>query len=297
MQFFKYHSLKNDFIIFDFLYTKKSSFNFLKTPEWKKNVVAWCDRKIGIGADGVLLITRSTQGSPEIFIFNSDGSNGQMCINGLRCVAQHLFKTCGFSNSFTLLMAQKTIQCTVTQSGVQLTVPQATFIKKHTFVIEKNVKIGFQLDAGNPHLIIVDPSQNNSVAYDKIKVTEYLLKVVSFIQQKQHNALDANISLAWPINRNTYHLITYERGCGITQSCSSAATALTTVLALQNKLAPDRAITIHMLGGTLQSHVNSDGNVVLQAFARKIFSGTVPLSLSIFKSKSPSQTDQIFNVG
>src|SRR3989338_293477 len=107
--FVKYQSLGNDFIVFDW-FKKPTSFiqEELKDAQWKEFVIKTCDRHFGVGADGVLIITCCPQeGVPEILVFNADGSNGQTCLNGLRCVAKHLFDTHHFPKEFRIKMSQR----------------------------------------------------------------------------------------------------------------------------------------------------------------------------------------------
>ncbi len=81
--FSKYHGLGNDFILID---NRHSSEPILTSEQAEK----WCDRNFGIGADGVIFLLKETNGEHRMRIFNSDGSEPEMCGNGIRCLAKFM---------------------------------------------------------------------------------------------------------------------------------------------------------------------------------------------------------------
>jgi diaminopimelate epimerase len=84
MEFSKYHGLGNDFILVD----NRNQVNPLLTPQ---QAIAWCDRHFGMGADGVIFALPGQNGTDYTMrIFNSDGSEPEMCGNGIRCMAKFL---------------------------------------------------------------------------------------------------------------------------------------------------------------------------------------------------------------
>lgn len=93
LDFFKYHGLGNDFIIVDALDDPSR----IQLP-WPRFTAAWCDRRTGIGADGILVICPANESSAAasadlgMRIFNSDGSEAQMCGNGIRCIAKYMIE-------------------------------------------------------------------------------------------------------------------------------------------------------------------------------------------------------------
>src|SRR5438045_267055 len=119
--FVKYHSLGNDFIVFDWY--KRPSFymhNELQEASWKQFVIDMCNRHYGVGADGIVIITNSQQaGMPEMLIFNADGTQAESCLNGLRCVAKYLFTEYHFPESFNIKLGQRIIECVMNPSTTQ----------------------------------------------------------------------------------------------------------------------------------------------------------------------------------
>src|SRR6187551_2713047 len=88
MRFAKYHGLGNDFVVVDLRTASAADAAAIQDPA---NVIAVCDRQFGIGADGVLAVLPSSTGDDaRMRVLNSDGSEAEMCGNGIRCVAKEL---------------------------------------------------------------------------------------------------------------------------------------------------------------------------------------------------------------
>ena len=81
--FWKYHGTGNDFILFENLR--------LDAPDDPETVRRLCDRRFGIGADGILYINPAEDADAAMRIINADGTEAEMCGNGIRCVAKHLY--------------------------------------------------------------------------------------------------------------------------------------------------------------------------------------------------------------
>src|SRR5262245_50315419 len=87
MQFAKYHGAGNDFLVVDLRTADPADAAAIQAP---RNVIALCDRQFGVGGDGVLAILPSATADARMRVLNSDGSEAEMCGNGIRCVAKHL---------------------------------------------------------------------------------------------------------------------------------------------------------------------------------------------------------------
>jgi diaminopimelate epimerase len=275
-QFYKYHSLNNDFIIFDW-YDYSPSFrarDLQNDAEWSKFVKELCHRNRGIGADGVLLLTKDKNKTPHLFIFNQNGSYGQMCLNGLRCVAHYLFTQKQFPAVFTILMGEKEIVCHIDQTSLKPTsgviktiVPIATYFGPiDLFVCSEHIT-AHSAAIGNPHVILLQE-----------KTPNWLEKMGHELQQHPLFPDGVNVTAAWPNkiekSSSAFKLITYERGCGITLGCSSAAVAVMTTLIATKHISVNQLITLQHPGGTLISKINHDQTVMLQAKAHLVFTGT-----------------------
>src|SRR5438045_2683011 len=88
MRFAKYHGLGNDFLVVDLRAARDDDATAVQDPSL---VRALCDRQFGVGGDGVLAVLRSEVADARMRVLNSDGSEAEMCGNGIRCVAKELF--------------------------------------------------------------------------------------------------------------------------------------------------------------------------------------------------------------
>ena len=95
----KHHGLGNDFLVLDTSQISRESSTDLQKIDWSKVAQQWCDRQDGVGADGLLLLSRHDDFKLEMQLFNQDGSRAEMSGNGIRCLAQAAFDADGHEES------------------------------------------------------------------------------------------------------------------------------------------------------------------------------------------------------
>lgn len=291
-KFFKFQSLGNDFIIFDLLEVSKVDFEkFIKSLECKERVRFLCDRHFGVGADGVLFISPSYKRNiftPQINIFNSDGSKAELCLNGLRCVGKYLYKFHNFSNEFDLFMGGNLIRLSISSDNDKITMiidSEANVIKKDIEIYSCGQTLGFTsdkvcdiskeqwavvsghfVDIGNPHFVVL-----------KHIVKELLFINGPLLEKHPSFPYGTNVEFVWEIESRdgirTFEILVYERGCGITLSCSSGAVSVLKVLYHLGMISRDEQINLKMLGGRLKGCICNDNTIVLSAGADMIFEG------------------------
>jgi diaminopimelate epimerase len=164
--FYKYHGLGNDFIVLEDFDGKAS-----KTSDF---AVRHCHRRFGIGADGILYISNSVKEDARMKVLNSDGSEAEMCGNGIRCVAKHLYDMdiikkrrmrietlagikevdceveAGLVTSVTVDMGAPNLECEkipMTCSG--------RFVSR-TLDVDGRSLVGTAVSMGNPHFVILE---------------------------------------------------------------------------------------------------------------------------------------------
>lgn len=271
--FFKYQSLGNDFIVFDW-YNQPEAFALreLSDDAWPNRVIAFCDRHTGIGADGVLIITKKYE-QPVMRIFNADGTEAENCLNGLRCVAKHLADYYDFTGDFVVNIGGKMVTCNVNYLGVGTVIPFVHYQQAHELTFSAGKLQGHKVDAGNPHFIV----------FQEVTLS-WLQQHGKELESHADFPKKANVSFVWPLRDAlqapqgeradaVYNMFTFERGCGITQACSSGASAVLKALAQLNNIEPEQVVSLQMLGGSVSGLVNQHGYVLLQAKATKVFSG------------------------
>lgn len=245
--FLKYHSLGNDFILI--------AGDKLLEPELAQ---ALCDRQRGIGADGILIYTESTYIPEQVqaLVQNADGSDGNFSGNGLRCLA-HYFFTQRSGTNITIMMAQRLMRCTKNDAEIVTSIPRGTCQEFIEIIHEGKKLVGYRVDVGNPHLIIFETVDRS-----------WLKQHGPFFAH--YGGHDVNVTFATR-NNNTLSALTFERGVGFTQACSSAAAALSTLCAEVDTIT-EASYTIHMPGGSVVTSIN-EHRVTLSAQAYQIFAG------------------------
>jgi diaminopimelate epimerase len=267
-RFIKYQSLGNDFILLDW---QDRSESFIS--EWthhshrKSCVVNWCDRHRGIGADGVLILKRHIDGLPEMLIFNSDGSQAQICLNGIRCCAHYLSIQEPKNQNNLILCGNQTIIFEIASNKLQIMTRVASPIYEKSISIQTSEGVfnGHCVNVGNPHFVVLEKKELSWLSQHGALIERHLA-----FEQK------TNVEFVWQEVNNepgTYRVLVYERGCGITQSCSSGAAAITCALLRLGMIHTEQRINLHMLGGVLESMVSQQGDISLLGTAYRVFSG------------------------
>lgn len=283
-KFYKYQSLGNDFILFDYYYKEHEMLNeIIKSKKWKPFIKKICERNFNIGANGVLILTRSIlkddsinkpiKQIPELLIYNSDGTQAEICLNGLRCATLHLREYHDISKTFKFKIGNKIIECLINQDKITTKIPDIIYKGSQTIKINNNEKVttlnGHVLNSGNPHFVI----------NQKIN-KEWLLKNGNKIESHKEFLNKTNVEFIWPRNdeleiNTNLNVLVYERGVGYTLSCSSGATAITWLLYQQKKILLNQRINLFFEGGTLSCWIDKNKSVNLEAKADLIFNGYI----------------------
>lgn len=260
MPFHKYQGTGNDFIIID---NRKGLLNH---PD-PAIIAAWCHRRTGIGADGLILLEHpDTEGFDfKMVYFNSDGHESSMCGNGGRCISRF---------ACDLGMAGNMVRFSASDG------PHEAYISQHSVKLKmQNVKHVFRdrdawvLDTGSPHF--VDFVQG----IDSIDVTS-LGRKIRF--QEKYAAEGINVNFV----ENTLaglSVRTYERGVeDETLSCGTGVTAVALAWHIsQMKTAGEFGIPVKTLGGELKVYFRFDmheySQVFLEGPALKVFEGNILL--------------------
>ena len=273
INFLKMHGLGNDFVIIDM----RSVVLKLENSLIKKI----SDRKKGIGCDQLISIYKSNDGISDckIKIFNCDGSEAESCGNAIRCVGSELLNEIDKDN--LLIETKGGLVDVEEQSDGMITVdmglakfnwdqiplshPQDT---SDLMIQVGKLKKGVAVNIGNPHVIFF---------YENLVETQ-LLEDCKKVSKMKIFPSGVNISIVKIENKNKISLITYERGCGFTQACGTAACASVVVSHKLNLC--ERRTEVLMKGGMLIIDYLSDGHVLMTGSVSKVFQGV--LNESIF---------------
>ena len=276
LKFTKMHGLGNDYVYMDAINQDIKDRN-----ELAKFV---SDRHFGIGSDGLILIDKSDKADFKMQMFNSDGTEAEMCGNGIRCVGKFVYDK-GLTDKETItietLAGIKTLKLTIENGKMKLArvdmgepilePEKIPVIAKETPV--KNLKLKAEdkeftftcVSMGNPHAVTFIKEDVN-----KFDICKYgkILEIDKAFPKK------SNIEFINVIDDHTLKMRVWERGAGETLACGTGACA-SVVSAILNGYTL-REVTVHLLGGDLSINWNEqDNHVYMTGPATTVFEGQI----------------------
>ena len=263
--YIKCHGSGNEFVMVDAV---KHNLDGIDLAEFSRFI---CDREDSLGADGVLLLVKDN----EMFgmrMFNPDGSEAEMCGNGIRCVARLAEEYVGerefdmFSgiNIYGIVRAEDIYQQIPTY-GVDLKVCLASddfgFANgAEQFISQKIEQLDYRLlwtaiNVGNPHIV----AEVEEIDYDHLtQLGERVLEL------KEEFPKGINVSLVKVLGKNRIFVATYERGAGITASCGTAMTSSATAMVLNGRCDYEATIEVENRGGAVRCICHKEGGLHTQ---------------------------------
>jgi len=281
IKFTKMHGLGNDFILIDCLDKELGNHSYLSNLSKKL-----CDRHFGIGADGLILILPSEKTDLQMKIYNSDGTEAQMCGNGIRCFAKYAYENKIISKiKFTIetlagIITPELIFKGKEISGIKVDMGIPKLERKEIpmegentpTVVNETLKIDsktiFQITCvsmGNPHCItFVNDIQSIPVEEIGPKIENHPL-----FPEK------TNAEFIQVLNKQEINFRVWERGAGETLACGTGACAALVATILNKKT--DREAIIHLPGGDLDIQWADNGHVYMTGPAELAFKGKMEI--------------------
>ena len=254
--FYKYQGTGNDFVLID---NRENRFDTNNTTL----IAKLCDRRFGVGADGLILLEKSDKVDFKMVYFNSDGNQSTMCGNGGRCIVS-------FAKFLNVISTETTFEAI---DGLHFAKIDSDIVHLQMIdVLEVDNKKTFSfLDTGSPHHVqLVD----NVVSFDVVKVG-HTIRYSNLYKEKG----GSNINFVEQTNKDSFALRTYERGVeDETLSCGTGATA-TAIAMFDRGLTNSNAISLKVQGGALKvtfnKEANSYTNIFLIGAATQVFKGEI----------------------
>ncbi|UUO08606.1 diaminopimelate epimerase [Blastopirellula sp. J2-11] len=282
MRFTKMHGIGNDYV-----YVNCFAEQLPAAPETIAPLVS--DRHFGIGGDGLILITPSEVADARMRMFNADGSESEMCGNGLRCVAKYVFdhdiakkETLKLETGAGVLTVQIEAENGLArQVRVNMGPPILDGKKIPTIfdcdpVVNQKIEIAGQsfdvtcVSMGNPHCVI----------FVEKATDELVLKIGPQIERSTYFPARVNVEFVEVVSPTEVRQRTWERGSGETLACGTGASAVCVAGVLTGRT--ERKILNHLLGGDLQLEWNeADHCVYKTGGATEVFTGEWMLPASL----------------
>ena len=251
MRFWKGHGTENDFVL-------------LVDPDGELDltdalVARLCDRRAGLGADGVLRVVRSERAGEPVAAGatwfmdhrNADGSRPEMCGNGVRLFARHLLAT-GLETGTRFAVATRGGVKQLEVDGPLVTVDMGPAVVGSTTLVDGVEAVS--VDLGNPHAVLLVPS-------------------VAALGELHTDRLDLNVEWFERVGPAHLSFRVHERGVGETRSCGTGACAVVVADSLAAGAPQGTPVDVDVLGGRLVVTWRPDGHVLLQGPAVTVASG------------------------
>lgn len=278
MKFTKMHGLGNDYVYVNCFEEK------IDNPPAVARFVS--DRHFGIGSDGLIMINPSKTADFEMEMYNADGSRGEMCGNGIRCVAKYVYDyglTGKTQISVETLGGIKYLDLTVEDGKVslvkvdmgkpELEADRIPIISEREQVIDEPIEV----DGKEYHMTGVSMGNPHAVIYvDDVKGLD-LEKIGPKFENHERFPKRINTEFVHCIDRQTVEMRVWERGSGETLACGTGACAVA-VSSILNNLT-DTQVTVKLLGGDLQIEWDREKDrVFMTGPATVVFDGVIDIT-------------------
>lgn len=278
MKFTKMHGLGNDYVYVNCFEEK------IDNPPAVARFVS--DRHFGIGSDGLIMINPSKTADFEMEMYNADGSRGEMCGNGIRCVAKYVYDyglTDKTQISVETLGGIKYLDFTVEDGKVSLVKVDMGKPKLEADLIpiiserEQVIDEPIEVDGKEYHMTGVSMGNPHAVIYvDDVKGLD-LEKIGPKFENHERFPKRINTEFVHCIDRQTVEMRVWERGSGETLACGTGACAVA-VSSILNNLT-DTQVTVKLLGGDLQIEWDREKDrVFMTGPATVVFDGVIDIT-------------------
>lgn len=277
MKFTKMHGIGNDYVYVNCFEES------VKNPAEVSKFVS--DRHFGIGSDGLILISPSAIADFRMNIYNADGSQAEMCGNGIRCVAKYVYdygltdkteisvETLAGIKYLRLQVENGKVASVEVNMGAPILEPKEIPVAvEESPVVNVPVEVKGKIyhmtcvSMGNPHAIIF---MNNVKDLDIEAIGPYFENHTVFPKR-------TNTEFVEVLDRNTVNMRVWERGSDETLACGTGACATTVACILNDKT--ENEVTVHLLGGDLNIRWDREANqVYMTGPATVVFDGEITL--------------------
>ena len=277
MKFTKMHGIGNDYVYVNCFEES------VKHPAEVSKFVS--DRHFGIGSDGLILISPSAIADFRMNIYNADGSQAEMCGNGIRCVAKYVYdygltdkteisvETLAGIKYLRLQVENGKVASVEVNMGAPILEPKEIPVAvEESPVVNVPVEVKGKIyhmtcvSMGNPHAIIF---MNNVKDLDIAAIGPYFENHTVFPKR-------TNTEFVEVLDRNTVNMRVWERGSDETLACGTGACATTVACILNDKT--ENEVTVHLLGGDLKIRWDREANqVYMTGPATVVFDGEITL--------------------
>ena len=258
IEFYKYEGTGNDFVMID-------NRNTFFPKENIKLIAHLCDRRFGIGGDGLILLENDSETDFRMVYYNSDGNQSSMCGNGGRCIVAFAKKLHIIKNQTTFLATDGFHHAIIDADGI------VSLQMKDVDTLKITSDYVF-LDTGSPHHVELISDLNNC----DVKTLGAAIRYSDL-----YGATGSNVNFVQQVSENAFKIRTYERGVEYeTLSCGTGATAVAIAMNAMHKT-NSTTVQIQVEGGNLEIDFDKNEhhytNIFLKGPATFVFKGAIAI--------------------
>lgn len=264
MRFTKMHGIGNDFIVVD-------GFKYTDIPNPGELSEKMCDRHFGIGADGLIWMVPSDCADARMRIFNSDGSEPEMCGNGIRCAAQFL-RDEGIVDKdvMTIETLAGILTISFNEDGITVDMGQPILSPAEIPVRADSNRITLDVEGLPINFFCVSMGNPHAVTFDLYPEDDSFYRLGAMLEVHPAFPAKANIEFC-RIREGGVDVRVWERGDGETLACGTGACATLTAAATLGLVG--RCADIRLPGGTLRIQWKDDNHLTMTGPAESVFTG------------------------
>lgn len=271
LKFTKMHGAGNDFIILDA--RRKRIAN---PGQLAKRL---CERHFSIGADGLILIRPSKKADYRMRIFNPDGSEAEMCGNGIRCFAKYLHdRKITKKHLLTVETGAGIIKPEIFQSQVKVDMGEPQLARPHIPMLgnsEPAINEPLALKDRNVRITAVSMGNPHAVIFVKDLRTYPIEKVGKGVEHHPAFPNRTNVEFVEVLNNRELKVRVWERGVGETLACGTGACASLVASVLNGET--EKKAKVRLPGGTLTVEWSEDNSIFMMGPAEEVFDGVIGL--------------------
>ncbi len=275
--FYKYHGAGNDFVLID------NVLDIIEEKDKERLSRRLCKRHFGIGADGLILVEKSRMADVKMRIFNPDGSEAEMCGNGIRCLAKHVYDR-GIVRKTRMIIetisGMRKVKNTIRGGSVTYVMVDMgrpvfegkdipSIVSGH--IMNHLIKVGDReveisaVNTGVPHAVIF---------VDDVGDTD-VMKIGRSIRYNELFPRGTNVNFVERVDRNVFKIRTYERGVeDETLACGTGICAAGAVLSAFKKGRPEKSLEFRAKGGVVFVELK-DERIYMNGPAEFVFEGEI----------------------
>lgn len=268
MEFTKMHGLGNDFIIFE---------DNNEPKDWSSIALRLCERRLSVGADGILLVLPSDKADIKMRVINADGSEAEMCGNGIRCFAKYVYengivsKTDMTVETLAGIIRPKLNMENGKISDVSVDMGLPVFGRAGIPMTGKGSAFNVQIKAGGKKVVVNSLLMNvpHTVVITDCLEDKDIGTLGPAIEKHEIYPQKTNVNFVRVLDKENIRVRTWERGAGFTLACGTGACA--SVVTTHKKDLTGRKVTVHLPAGKMVIEIMKDGRVIMTGPAKRVY--------------------------